>query len=113
MYITSPVTAWQWAKAVPGHLPEQAVMFWNNSDGVTVYVATAVVIGEFGVFTSNGSCTDFFEVCKEKFNFLVLIYGKFTTTLYVINYYLINSHKNANCFVCLETCLSGDWYCGC
>ena len=83
MYKISPVTVWKWSIAVPGQIPDQAVKFIDSSHNATLYVATATRNEQYGVFTSNGSCADYFDVCKEEFYFLVLTHGESTETLAV------------------------------
>ena len=84
MYENKPGTILEWIAAVPGHIPEQAVMFENRSDGEAMFVANVHVraSNKAGSFVSNSTCAEYYirkfnEVgCLPTFDFLVLKHGE-------------------------------------
>ena len=87
MYESKPGTILEWIAAVPGHIPEQAVMFENRSDGEAMFVANVHVRASniAGSFVSSSTCAEYYmpasnEVgCLPTFDFLVLKHGESAT----------------------------------
>ena len=74
-------TNFEWKKAEPGHIPDQAVIYGKGSEGDVMYVA--YVIDEdwshSGVFQTNDSCAEYLKddydsetSCSPTFKYLVL-----------------------------------------
>ena len=88
MYKNTSDTILQWVPAVPGHIPDQAVLFENRSPGDGMYVVK-VIDGSTtagGLYETNKPCAEYLEVvslegpfnpkCVPTFEFLVLKRGK-------------------------------------
>ena len=61
MYEHTPWTVLEWIAAVPGHIPEQAVMFENHSQGDAMFVANVrlATSRKAGMFISNSQCAEY------------------------------------------------------
>ena len=77
----------EWIAAVPGHIPEQAVMFENRSQGDAMFVANVhlATSNKAGMFISTSNCAEYYIYaphtvdCSPTFDFLVLKRGKYAT----------------------------------
>ena len=84
MYESSLMTEQEWVAAVPGQIPDQAVMFGNHSDYGAIFVARIdTVPHNVGSFASKGSCAEYYSGCTEQFSFLVLRHGESTKTMFI------------------------------
>ena len=86
MYDRTPTTALEWMRAVPGYIPDQAVMFENINHTDNMFVAR-VNVGYFvaGSFVSSGACAEYYLYgtnCAATFDILVLKYGEPPITTY-------------------------------
>ena len=98
MYENTPSTILEWIAAVPGHIPEQAVMFENRRHGDAMFVVNVHVRtpNRGGIFVVNNTCAEYYistgnEIgCLPTFDFLVLKHGEFTMRLWdAIDYVLL------------------------
>ena len=68
-----------WMRAVPGHIPDQAVMFANRSHNDTMFVVRVNGGSFIGSFVPGGSCAEYYfkwPRCTTTFDFLVMKYGE-------------------------------------
>ena len=82
MYEVMPNRKLQWVRAMPGHIPDQAVIFGNNTHGDAMFVVR-VNDGSItaGSFVSGKSCAEYLQYdtqakCIPTFDFLVLKRGE-------------------------------------
>ena len=105
------MTMLEWVAVVPGHLPDQAVMFENHPNKDAKFVAKVPrKDGKFqvGLFVSDGACAEYaldnIAWCTDQFALLVLKHGKSVIWLLVATEYLVSflrstiSNVFSNCF---------------
>ena len=110
MYEHTPGTVLEWIAAVPGHIPEQAVMFENHSQGDAMFVANVrlATSRKAGMFISNSQCAEYHirkkqsVGCSPTFDFLVLKRGKYATWRQV-------TIRNVLAFLLLSIAMSSHW----
>ena len=87
MYKKTPTTKPQLVSAVPGHIPDQAVIFGGRPQNGNMYVVSVTdgSTTEGGLYETNKSCAEYLEFnlfgpnvpkCVSTFQFLVVRQGK-------------------------------------
>ena len=97
MYERMPNRKLQWVRAVPGYIPDQAVIFEKRSHGDAIFVARVIdgSITAKGSFVSGNSCAEYLQhgtrqaKCMPTFDFLVLKRGEATINTHVTDWYVI------------------------
>ena len=104
MYANTIYTVLEWVRSVPGHIPEQAVIFENRSPNETMYVVkmTDGSITEGGLYETNKLCAEYLNFirlgyveakCVSTFEFLVYRHCEYLTliTINCVTGLLVNS----------------------
>ena len=92
MHENTPETTLEWVPAVPGDIPDQAVIFGGQSENDAMYVAkvTDGSTTEGGLYKTNKQCAEYVKhnlfgtnepKCIPTFEFLVLKQGECGATL--------------------------------
>ena len=96
MYENTPDTVMQWVTAIPGHIPDQAVVYEERSRNDIMYIV-AVTYGSSktpGLYETDKSCAEYWHYpdgpeCFTTFEFLVLKHREYPATAKA----LLNNHS--------------------